>query len=91
MNKLRRGFPIGTVVVCVGLLLSMPGTIQAAPKGKVVVISRSGFGMKGGDCHTQSSTTGTTINALINDGLVSKQADGKIHPALAGSWSIDPK
>ena len=61
-----------------------------APRGKVVVVTRMPFNMKGADCLTAKSSIGEPLNNVLNDGLLRKKPDGKLYPALAKSWEIDP-
>ena len=44
--------------------------------------------MTGGDPHTTTGASGTSIIANIHNGLISKYVDGKYHPGIAKSWKI---
>ena len=48
------------------------------------------FEMTGGDPHTSTGDTASTIISLLHDGLCVKLVDGKIHPAIAKSWTVEP-
>jgi len=77
-------------VVLIAFLVAIPNAANAQQKGKIVVVARSSFVMKGADCHTHRGSSGTSVVSLLHDGLAHKGNDSKIYPAVAKSWEIDP-
>ena len=73
-----------------GWLLFWNQEAGAAPTGQVTVLVPTSFEMTGGDPHTSTGDTASTIISLLHDGLCVKLVDGKIHPAIAKSWSVEP-
>jgi peptide/nickel transport system substrate-binding protein len=65
-----------------------PGQAQKAPKGKIVVVTSTPFGLSGGDCHTASGGLSISVASLIHDSLWRKKPDGQTHAALAKSWQL---
>ena len=90
MKKMCGLFTVGVSVMLIGLLIGIPCTANAAPKGKVVAVCRASMGMRGGDPATNGGSSGTAVIALLHEGLGYKANDGKIYPGLAKSWKIDP-
>ena len=88
MKKKLRFVFVGVLIVLVSILIAMPVEVAAAPKGKVVVVNRTSFVMNGGDCHTHRGSSGTSVVALLHDGLMYKGEDSKIYPAIAKRWEI---
>ena len=44
--------------------------------------------MTGGDPHTTTGASGSSIIADIHNGLISKEVDGRYHPGIAKSWKV---
>jgi peptide/nickel transport system substrate-binding protein len=79
---------LGTLFCFIGILFAIPCSAQNAPKGEATILFFSTFQMNGGDCHTSIAGSAVQISNLIYDGLVKKNPDGHIVPALAKSWKI---
>ncbi len=73
-----------------GWLLFWNQEAGAAPTGQVTVLVPTSFEMTGGDPHTSTGDTASTLISLLHDGLCVKLVDGKIHPAIAKSWTVEP-
>jgi peptide/nickel transport system substrate-binding protein len=60
----------------------------AAPKGKATYLVPTAFEMTGGDPHTTTGASGSSIIADIHNGLISKEVDGRYHQGIAKSWKV---
>jgi peptide/nickel transport system substrate-binding protein len=78
----------GTLFCFIGLLFAMPCLAQRAPKGKAVIVHAEPVVMTGGDCHTAQGLGSLNVAPLIHEGLVRKDPDGRMIPALAKSWEF---
>lgn len=88
-NKKQLGFCcIAITVLLIGLTLLTVTSAQAAPQGNAVYLVPTSFEMTGGDPHTTTGASGTSIIAAIHNGLVSKYVDGQYHPGIAKSWEV---
>jgi peptide/nickel transport system substrate-binding protein len=66
-----------------------PGSEAGAqPKGEATFLVPTAFEMTGGDPHTTTGATGTSIISMIHQGLLSKYVDGRYHPGIAKSWKV---
>ena len=88
MKKMKWVLIFGVLTCFVVFLWALPGMARTVPKGKATIISTTSFEMTGGDCHTNTGASGTTITSFLYDGLACKHPDGKLYPALAKSWKI---
>lgn len=79
---------VGTIFCFMGFLLATPLSAQEAPKGEAVIVFDETFVMNGGDCHTAQGSGAIHISVLIHDGLVRKDHNGRMVPALAKSWEV---
>lgn len=87
-KKRQSLFLISALTCFLVFILLAPGAANAAPKGKITIAIPTAFEITGGDPHTNTGATGTTITSLLYDGLAHKKPDGKLYPALAKSWKI---
>jgi peptide/nickel transport system substrate-binding protein len=87
-KKIKWFLAIGVAVCFAVFMLAAPGMAKTVPKGKVTIAIPTAFEINGGDPHTNTGATGTTITSLIHEGLACKKMDGKLYPALAKSWKI---
>jgi len=90
MKKMSRPLVIGVMILGIGLFLTLPGTAQAAPRGKVTIATSGDAGMRGGDPHTCTGARGLTIISLLHEKLVMKDSKGLLQPALAKKWEVGP-
>ncbi|MFC1886939.1 hypothetical protein ACFLZM_07775, partial [Thermodesulfobacteriota bacterium] len=81
---------IGVFILCIGILLTLPGVSMAAPKGKVGYATKGSQGMNGFDIHTGSGAYHTTLTSMLYGKLVLKDKDCLLQPDLAKSWEIGP-
>jgi len=89
-NIKGQGLLLTGVLVCfIIFIFAAPGAAKTVPKGKATIVVSTSFEMTGGDCHTNTGATGTTITSFLYDGLACKHPDGKLYPAIAKSWKID--
>ena len=79
---------VGTLFCFIGFLFAIPCSAQKAPKGEAVIVFAETFAMNGGDCHTAMGAGAINIGNLIHEGLVRKDPDGRMVPALAKSWEV---
>ena len=66
----------------------MPCLAQRTPKGEAVIATDEPFLMTGGDPHTVPGAGCLPISYSLYDGLVRRNPDGRVVPALAKSWEV---
>jgi peptide/nickel transport system substrate-binding protein len=88
-KKTKWFLAIGVAVCFAVFMLAVPGTTKADPKGEATFLVPTAFEMTGGDPHTMTGATASTIISLLYDSLVIKYVDGKYHPAIAKSWKVE--
>jgi peptide/nickel transport system substrate-binding protein len=79
---------VGTLFFFIGFVFAAPCSAQKAPKGKATVVFAENLVMNGGDCHTAKGSGAMNIAFLIHEGLVGRDHDGRLVPALAKSWEV---
>jgi peptide/nickel transport system substrate-binding protein len=79
---------IGALFCLMGFLFVMPCSAQKAPKGEANIVTDESFMMTGGDCHTGGSSGFLTIVYALHEGLIRRNTDGNVVPALAKSWEM---
>jgi peptide/nickel transport system substrate-binding protein len=87
-HKLVKRVLVCCLMMVIGAGLAVPGQAQKAPKGKIVVVTSTPFGLNGGDCHTASGGLSISVASLIHESLWKKKPDGQTHGALAKSWQL---
>lgn len=82
------------IIVAIGILIcfmtASPSLAKKPSKGQVAVAVGGAPPIKGADCHTARASGAYPIMSMVHQGLVMKLKDGRIHPCLAKSWTIDP-
>jgi peptide/nickel transport system substrate-binding protein len=86
--KLWQILCVGTMFCLMGFLFAVPCLAQKAPKGEAVIATDEPFVMTGGDPHTVQGAGSLPISYSLYDGLIRKNPDGRVVPALAKSWEV---